>query len=344
MNRVLAAGLLLLLLAPLAAAHTAAPPRSDYTRVLHDCEDDWFGDDSGLGSGRDGYDLHTLDVREAWSEALGHHVIFRTILNGEGSATITLSLKADGASKSYTWTGSGSSWTGTFASIKVDNSLNDGPRFALEGTVKRSTLGADVGDKLTEYRLSSTIDGDDGDAVPDDNTNAVQSCRNVYNPAGGFTLKGPVQYVEAAFGEQDVQVKAGQETFVTLDLKNKLRDAAQTVDVSISGDLELHEPESNQYVKSASFDLNKRGSGGDASFIHVAVGGDTPGKGTATVTITTSLGGRITETLDYEILAAGATTTTSDAPDEPDAPDEESPGLGLLALIGLLAVAARRRA
>lgn len=334
---------LLVLLAPLASAHTAAPPRSDYTRLLHDCSDDYFGGD-GFGNGADGYDLHSVDLREAWSSTLSHHVIFRTILNGEGPSTLTLTFKADGASKSYTWQGEGSSWTGSFDDVTYFDDLDDGPRFALEGAIKRSTLGLSVGDKITDVRLVGSHNGDTHDSVPGDDTGALQSCTDQYNPGTGYTLKGPVQYVSAAFQQTDVEVENGQETFVTLDLSNLLRDAAQSATVRLSSDGEgvrLHDPRTGEYVTTGTFDLNKRGSAGSSSFIHVAVGGAT-GSGTATVTVTTDLGGRVTQQLDYEILPPGETaTTTSTTAQQEDGEDAPAAPIALL-LVGLVLLARRR--
>ena len=74
--------------------------------------DDYLGDDSGFGNNRDGYDLHTVDIRDAWTSSLGHHIIFRIILNGEGATTLTPTLEADGSDQSDSFQGEGNSWTG----------------------------------------------------------------------------------------------------------------------------------------------------------------------------------------------------------------------------------------
>lgn len=338
-----------LLLLPVVAGHGAPPERSFESRLLHDCVDDYFGGDDGFGSNRDGYDIHTLDVREAWSSALGDHMVFRIILNGEGQSTITLSLTADGAAKSYTWTGSGTSWTGSFDKVTVigTNVIQDGDRIALEGAVKNSKLGVSKGDALRDYSVVGSNGGDTHDSVPGDDSPALSSCDDSELYARpDYKLRGPVQYVDASFAERDVQVQAGQEKFVTLDLENILADAAQKVTVKLDGtDVRLHDPRTNDYVTMGSFDLDKRRSGGTAhqTFIHVAVEGAEAGDGTATATITTDLGGRITRTLEYTILAADETPTTTTTPAPTDAPDEESPGLGVLLLAALVAVALVRR-
>lgn len=333
-----------LLLAPLAVAHVAAPPRSDFTRLLHDCNDDYFGGDSAIG-GRDGYDIHTLEVKEAWNSALGHHLVFRTILNGEGPSTITLSMKAGSATKSYEWSTGGSSWTGTFDRVEKKDDVDDGDRFALEGAVKRSTLGASVGQKLTDYTLQGSDGGDDHDSVPG-NDNSLGACQDNFRRPD-YALQGPVQYLDASFDEESVSVKAGSETFVSLEYRNALRDAAQrlTIELDAGGAISLHDPDTNTYVDSKTLDLNKRGSGGDGGFIHVAVRGDTPSEGVATATLTTSLGGREVVELPYTITAGDAPTPTA-APTQPEpsaTPDEESPGLPLLATVALLALVALRR-
>lgn len=333
--RVLIALLAVALLLPLAAAHTAAPPRAMEVRLLHDCNDDYIGD-SPTATSRPGYDLHALDVREAWSQALGHHLVFRLVLNGDGPSNIKLALQADGASKSYSWTTSGNSWTGTFDEVHHITNLQDGERFALEGAVKRSRLAVDVGDELTGYTLTGSDGGDEHDHVPGNDSGLGGCSDNFQRP--DYELKGPVQYVGASFDESSVSVQAGREKFVALRVTNLLRDAAQSATISLDGDLRLHNPDTNQYVQSATFDLNKKGSAGSDSFIHVAVTGDTPGTGTATATITTNLGGRVAQSLEYTITEGAATTTTSDAPD-----GEDAPGVGWLVPLVALALFVRRR-
>lgn len=340
----------LLLLVPSALAHGAPPERSFESRLLHDCVDDYFGGDGFGSSNRDGYDIHSLDVREAWSQALGNHVVFRIILNGEGQTTVTLSLKADGASKSYAWSGSGTSWTGTFDKVTVigSNVIQDGDRIALEGAVKFTTLGVAVGDSLRDYKLVGSNGGDTHDSVPGDDTGALSSCDDseVY-ARPDYKLRGPVQYVDADFDQTSIQVPAGREEFVTLDLENLLSDAAQRITVTLEGGdaVRLHDPRTNKYVETGSFDLDKKRSGGTShlTFIHVAVAGDAASSGTATATITTDLGGRIVRSLDYTVLAPDATPTQTQSETQTEAPSEDSPGIGLVVLAGILLALARRR-
>ena len=97
------------LLVPFAVAHGAPDPRGHETRLLADCNDDYFGGD--LNSGRTGYDLHALDVREAWDPSLGDVVILRLILNGAGASDIEVSFTSPSGPFSAGWSTSGGGWT-----------------------------------------------------------------------------------------------------------------------------------------------------------------------------------------------------------------------------------------
>ena len=225
--------------------------------------------------------------------------------------------------------------------------MDDGARFALEGAIKRSSLGLSLGDKITNVQLVGSHNGEPHDSVPGDDTGALQSCSDSCNPGTGYTLRGPVQYVGASFDQSSTEVAAGQEAFVTLDLSNLLRHAAQEATVRLSSDgdgVRLHDPRTGDYVTTGSFDLNKKGSAGSSSFIHLAVGGAT-GTGTATVTATSDLGGRVTQTLDYQILPAGETptTTTTQTQQETDPESEDASAPFAILLVGLLAIALARR-
>jgi hypothetical protein len=100
----------LLLLAVLLVAvpvlgHGAPSPKDQDTRLLHDHNDDCGGDDAGsLSNCRGTHDLIALDVREAHDPSLGDVVVFRLILNGgSGELRDVLTLKVDGAAKTFEW-------------------------------------------------------------------------------------------------------------------------------------------------------------------------------------------------------------------------------------------------
>lgn len=361
MNRAtpaLAALAALLLAAPIVQAHGAPVPRDYETRLLADCNDDWFAGD-GV-SARGGYDLHAVDVREAYTG--GQHVlVFRTIMNGDGPLELTLSLSTSEGSKSIQWTTqNGASWSADKGSTD-SMGINDGDRFALEGTVPRSALGLTVGDRITDYTLTSTIDGEDGDRIPGNDRPALAAgpcdpddAPTSYKLTSGYTLEGPIQY--ARFPARDAgDCRAGSD----LSTQRLLLDTQKFVDMvfcntagqnqeftlsvqSVAGvEAEFHEPGTNRYTTTATTALQD----GKGTLIHLALTASEPGSGVIKVTLTTDLGGRTVIDVPYEVADTGASPTASQSPTSGPTDEEPTPGLAPASIIGLMAAlaVARRR-
>lgn len=340
-----------LLLAATASAHTAAPPRSHEARLLHDCNDDYYGSDAF--GGQDGHELHALDVFEAWDEALGNIVTFRLTLAGEGPGTIDLSLKAGSASKTYQWSTTGAAWSGTFDEVegpfqaKRADGTPDGDRLVLHGIVKQSKLGSD-GTRLTDYVVQSSVDGDDADAMPGYDGGITGSCSDEFQRPD-YRLAGPIQYADLTLERSSVTLDVDQEVFLQVTATNKLRDQAQRVTISPTAeagvDVEMHNPDTNAYDDELTLDLNKKDGGGDAKIAHVAITGTEPGsEGTVTVEVTTSAGGRLVKTFTFRVAQEAeptpieATPTGTDSPEQP--PDgNDAPGAGIMAIVAALAAA-----
>lgn len=326
--RVPLAILLAMAMIPMASAHASAPPPDYMVRLLHDCNDDYFGDDSSITS-RPGHDIHSLDLREAWSSELGNHVVFKIILNGDDDETITVALSA-GGSKSYDFVRNNGVWSGTFAKVRHIEDIGDGNRFALEGSVRVSSLGS-IGDTLRSFTVTGKSGGDTHDRIPGNDAQLGGCSDNYERP--DYRLAGPIQYVSADFEDDDITAKQGIESLVALDLVSLTRDASQTVKVSLEGDgarLRLHDPDSGAYVEEAEFDLSRLGNQGQGKTIHIAIEGDSAGEGQATATITTSLGGRLVRTLDFTVTPADQEPAPDEGTEETPPKDEESPGAGLL--------------
>lgn len=336
----------LVALAP-ASAHTAAPPPDHMVRLLHDCNDDQFGGDGG-GTG---YDLHALDLYEAWRDGLGDAVVFKLILNGQGAATIRLDLTADGTARSYSWTTSGSAWSGSFDRVHHQSDIGDGDRFALEGTLALSTLGVAVGAVLDDYTLTAVVGGDEGDHVPGYDGGPLGSCTDNFQRPD-YTTKGPVQYASVNIRETEVSVDVGEERFLNVEAENKLKDSVQTVTLTQSGGdgvlVRFHIPSGgSDYSRSHEKELAKRGKPGDSTLIHLAVQGEEAGaSGVITVTLTTELGGRVQDQVAYGVGAAAPPTDGADGTDDGDGDGNDIPAVGPVAAAAAVVSAiawARRR-
>ena len=341
MFRRLAVATVCLLLVPVTTAHAAPDPRDFQTRLLHDCIDDAGAD--GLVS--TGYDLHSLDLWEAWdgSRLLVH---FRAVLNGDGPATITLAFQAGGAAKSYAWTTSnGDSWSpegfrsgGKRDDVWVNNDPSqgrDGDRFALHGTVRAADLGG-VDTRLTGFRLASDDNGRD-DEVPGFD-GLAGDCRSPYRK-DAHVLAGPGGY--ATLSVADKPLLADTVNFLDVRMENVLRSDAQQATLRITGHsgeatARLHDPDGD-YVETASFPLGKKGSAGSLRILHLALEGPPGAEGTVSLELTTDLGGRETLSHAYRFPAATPSPTTSTDG------EEGSPGLGILSVLAALAALASAR-
>jgi hypothetical protein len=369
------AALVLLVAVPLASAHGAPAAKDQDTRLLADHNDDCGGDEAGsLGNCRSTHDLIALDVRERHDNGQDV-VVFRFFLNGGNAADglrDVLSLKADGAAKTLEIrTTNNQDFQGTgFDSVSKAQSINDGTRFTVEATVKRSSL-APVGGKLTDFKVDGyrgTTHGaympggyDNGalsnaDPAQSPATNRVASClkpgTQQIEQAHCYRLRGPGYYLTVDDpGEQSVA--AGAETIVQLHLRNALPNTAQALTVTVEGAdgvrARFHDPNAASgegYSDELRIDLPKAGS----TSSHLALDEGQPGSsGTLTVIVTTDLGGRTEATIPYTVGEGPAETTppAQTGGDDGGGDDKGAPApAAVLAFVSLLgaALAARRRA
>lgn len=330
-----------------ASAHTAAPPKSHEVRLLHDCNDDYFGGDA-LGSNQ-GHELHALDLYEAWDENLGNTVVFRLTFAGEGAGTIQLETQAGSSSKSYEWTTTGSTWSGTFDRVegpfqaKTADGADDGDRLVIHGIVKQSKLGA-IGAKLSGYSVQSSQGGQDADSMPGYDGNIAGSCSDQFERPD-YSLAGPIQFASLALDSKSVSLDDGEKKFIQVTVSNKLRDQAQTVTISANGgqgvDVQMHNSATNAYSDELSLDLNKKGSGSDSKVAHVSISATAPGNGVIEVILTTEAGGRVTETLQYDVVGKepSSSPTSSSGASNNDVETKGTPGAGVWAVLGILGIA-----
>jgi hypothetical protein len=344
MKRVLAICLLLALIP--ASGHGAPPSKDQDIRLLHDCNDDYHGSDAGIG-GREGYDLHTLDIREIYTNG-ANALVFRIILNGDGPADIDVNFKVSGDAKTYTFA-KANSWTSTFDKLTLPSDIDDGERFAIEGTVAWANIGAKVGSKISEYNAIGTY-ADGSDSLRDFDGPALSACdeETVFFPDANqdkipdsYPLRGPVQFFSTAIREPDVTFKVGERKLIEIQVGNKIQ-SSQNVELRASNgamvDVEFHNIDSDVYEEVGRIGLGAKGTISGTKVLHLVVEGNTVGAGTIEVITTSTLGGRVVKTLDYEV-----TSTSSSSTQPSSSESEQSPGAGIgLALIGLAFLARRK--
>ncbi len=373
---VLAAATLLLAM-PAAQAHGGAPPRAHETRILHDMNDD-CGGDGVTANCRGTHDLIALDVRETWDPTLGDVLVVRLTLDkGASGAALkdTLTVKVGSATKTFALeTADDKAFTGAFDRVAGPFPLNDGTRFAVEGTLKRSTLGAAVGDTLSGWALQSASGTTEGDKMPGSYRTSLgtdgpapaseASDPTAYGPAS-YKLKGPVQYARLVSEPRMVSVTAGGEALVVLTVTSLLGDQGagrpgldQAIHLEAAdadgAEVRFHNPSAGAYAATHDAVLRK----GAALEVHVAVQGEAPASGALRVTLTTDLGGRVVLEVPYTVTAPGSTapasttlTSTSMPASDPeetasDGSGNGAPGPGPLPLAVMLAAMAlwsRRR-
>jgi MYXO-CTERM domain-containing protein len=103
-------------------------------------------------------------------------------------------------------------------------------------------------------------------------------------------------------------------------------------------DVEFHNIDSDVYEEVGRIGLGAKGTISGTKVLHLVVEGNTVGAGTIEVITTSTLGGRVVKTLDYEV-----TSTSSSSTQPSSSESEQSPGAGIgLALIGLAFLARRK--
>lgn len=357
----LTAILALLMVAAVASAHGPPTKRDQDFRLLTDHNDDCGGDSaSTLTSCRGTHDLIGLDLLERHDGGLGDVVVFRFVLNGgSGNLKDVLTLKVDGTTKTFELkTSNNDDFTGTgFDAVGSKVDLNDNGRFIVEASVKRASLGG-VGAKLTDYSIEAMKDSTKGDVMPgcyyntlnqkvadaQCNSGDAEAPGTGFARTNGYVLTGPTYYVQVAM-PASATVRADGEAVVEVGLTNAFRTTGQLATVEVGGaDGFTATWVGANGADPARVDLLKGGSG--TAELRLRGDGHAATTGTLTITVSTSLGGRSTHELPYEILAGenvggpgtGHVDPTDDGKDSP-APVAPLVAFALLALVGL-----RRRA
>lgn len=350
-------------LAPTAEAHAAPDPPDYMTRLLHDYNDDWGGDQAGS---RDGHDVMALDIQEAYNSTFAQDVlVFRLTLNGgytgserpELREVLTFQAKGAEQSKEFRtldnvkFTGSFDAVNGPFPALTADGS-QDGTRFYLEGSLKASTLGLKAGDKISNFFVQGyagsdkrdhmvggyTIGGQALDQAPPEEQSQPASYKRQ-----DYAIAGPTQYASLAAAPTQVTAKSGENKSVVLTIKNKLiRAQTITLDATKPAGTSVAFHADNYRKDRTTFALASR----QEATVHMYLTSASAASGTVQVVLATDLGGRATQEIQWSTTGGGTSrpTTGSAAHSTPDSPDEDAPSVGVaLLLMVLLAVAVIQR-
>lgn len=338
MRRILLLASLALFLAPLAEAHSAAAPRPQDTRLLHDHNDDCGGD--GVTSNCSGtIDLIALDVQEFWDGADKVNFRFTLDKGQSGTQKLTLSYDSPSGKKAFeTTTTDHATFTGGFDKLTV-SSAGDGTRLWLDATTTSEKAGLSGGGKISNFRLEARRDNTLGDFMPGGYQGPLGP---VQNPNQG---DGPTNYVKPDYQGRGASyyvfltapnaIGSGGKATASFAVQNQL-DVAQTVTLSVSADGAdvSFDAQTTKVV-----DVARKGSA------NVEIDVDGEGQGQFTITATTNLGGRTVRSGSYSIAADSASTTDGASSSLP--PEEPSKGAPMIPLamtaLAILIAASRRR-
>jgi hypothetical protein len=364
MRAVLFSALLVaVVLAPSAAAHAAPLPPEWMKRMLHDFTDDW-GSDASAGSPRDGHDLVALDLREEYNRTLGAEALairlsmnfgfdqdgtkpeLREVVTFKAKgATVTREFKTPDNSK---FTGTFDAVTGPFPILKSDGTP-DGKRFYVEGTLKFSTLGVAVGDKVSDFFVQGYGGSDKADFMVGGyylngaRVDAMPPGEDYSYNAGSYTLRGPVMYAKSTLDKSSLTLRPGDNKTLTWSITNNLgRAQIFTITTQSPEGVSIGLHGAKFAMDTLSFDVQA----GTTATVHVYV---LPGTGATSgdldLTLSTSLGGRMTHHVALTISGAAASSPAS-SEGAPSTEHADSPGFAgyyLLLVTAACAVALRKR-
>lgn len=348
---------------PSSAAHAAPDPPEWMTRLLHDFNDDWGGDD-GQGLTRDGHDIFALDLQEAYNATLGGNVlVFRLSLNFGYNADATkpelkevLTFKAKGqavakefrTSDNQKFQGTFDAVSGPFPMLKSDGT-RDGGRFYVEGALKYDTLGLKVGDKISDFFVQGYAGTQAADHMvggytvgaqkvetepPSEQSSPTSYRRNEY------PLQGPVMYLRSEMRPTTLESSPGKNQTITWSITNTLgKEQAFTLTTKAPAGVTvtLHGPKFNQ----GSFKL----AAGLTSTVHAYVTPDeSAASGPLEFSVVTNLGGKQDHRVDLTFVGAnGETSPTLDASTPLTSADAPAPGFLFFALAAAVVASVRAK-
>lgn len=314
---------------PLVVAHGAPPPPEYLRRLLHDCNDDYFGGD--IAQDKEGQDLIALDLQEAFDASLGKETVrFRLIMDAAHIGTSGPSLRdeitftAGGTTKTYALaTTDNQRFTGDFDRIDGPKALmksdghQDGTRFFVDGILTYASAGVAAGTAIQDYRVTGFVGNQKADFMPGtfrtsfgSDAPAATACAEGESQtkyeAGAVRLQGSSRYTSVTLEPRTVSLQVGEETLVAVRILNLLKTQPQDVVVTSTVSPGVS---TRFHVDAGDADLQTyEGALAKASelFIHLVLNATQPGSGSTTVTVTTNLGGRTIADVSYEAVGGDA--------------------------------------
>lgn len=195
---------LLLLTAPV-LAH--APEPKDYDlRLERDCIDD--NQDGAFG--QDGYDLHALDLHEAWTPDGGDHMVWRIALDGEGPGTIR--IEANGAPVVTLSTQDGDRWTSNVGDVTRPEIAASHGTYVLDAWIPWSEHGLGVGSTISDWSATSRVDDRVVDSMP--GNDAFGPCDEGSSRSEPTLLRGTQRYFDVVLDSNSARLGPGDEARV----------------------------------------------------------------------------------------------------------------------------------
>ncbi len=241
----------LLFALPSASGHGAAAAREIDTRILAD-DDGLIGFSACIegeacvpGLASESWDLIVLEAREAYLPDGKPALVLRTVYQTDDAhdgRTVTISFDAGGKSQVFGFESKGEGViTDTFDLVRGPFPAFDGFPFAVDGYVSYAKLGLKPGDQLTNVRVVSAIEGEEGDVMPGTwMSNGVEVPYVPSEPeipgaaaAGTYTLAGPAPLVTIATSSTALDLGKNA-TRLTLTLTSKLTSTPQFVNLTMA--------------------------------------------------------------------------------------------------------------
>jgi hypothetical protein len=379
----LAVAAALLLSAPLAAAHGAAPPADYLTRLLSDYSDDWFGT-------VDGHNVIALDGYTQWNESLGGDVVvLRLILDGgwarTSAATGTpelaehITFQANGKDQEYAiHTEDNQEFSaelgfkavrGPFPQLTADGT-QDGTRFFVEGLIPFGDLGVKAGDALGGFFVQGEAGDSEADAMPQYDVvpggTVPSASDDVHSDVGTWTVPGTDRYVKTAVPSTLGAVPVSGDLVVNATFANQFNESQSVMAMaygdgvlvgfgaapatnSSMGMLDVAALKSGALALHVARDTRATAAPATGNTTHAhgnATAASAPSQGVVTLVVTSSLGGHQALALRFDVAQPPATASnaTTEHDDHDHEGSKDSPSPALpLVAVALAMVLLRRR-
>lgn len=256
-------------LIPLALAHNAQVAPEQYIRFLSDCSDDW----GGHSAVRDGHDLVALDMTERWLDEHDEPGFFVMLTVAFGFAEtgsrggplredveltgpdgpIKVRLVTDDNSAFRAEQAQGFRVPDVLVPVRpslLSNGQPDGSRILVEFGFRFSTLGFEVGDKITAAKVQSFAQQDQGDYMPGGyylvgvpSSANINDCPQSGHQGGGdpgtryvrkdYPMRGAeTPYIDLSLDTDAVAVSGPEKQTFSVIVRNKFANQPQDVTVT----------------------------------------------------------------------------------------------------------------